>query len=307
MILGHDSQKEYFKKTVKKGLGHAYLFYGPEHVGKLTFAKSLAKTFFCGSAHGVLDKVCYACSGCVKIENDVHPSVTLLDLEHTLLSEKEERKKIPIEDITELKRIFSYASSGKDYRIAIINDADKMSSDAANSFLKLLEEPGEMSLFILIAPSRESLISTIASRAVPIRFSPVPNGVFKSFLEANKVRDKESILDLSFGRPGIMIRLIEERGFYEEETKRASTYASAFKNGIPELFRISGDLAGNPKEVRKFSEFLVRSLRESVLHGGGKKEIESLKWILHVSSLLESTNINPRLALDAMSVKSQER
>src|SRR3989338_3739419 len=308
MIIGHESQKQYFIKALARGLSHAYLFYGPEHIGKLTFAKTLAKTLFCKNATSGLGKECGVCADCVQIEKDAHPSVVVLDLEHTLMSEKDERKNIPIEDISELKRLFAYAP-GTGWRIAIINEAEKMSRDAASSFLKLLEEPCENSLFILISPSREILFSTIVSRAVPIRFSPSSVVAMGEYL-AVKVRDEDkekAILNLSFGRPGIMLRLIEDKVFFAEEEKKIRDFESALKKGVPELLRISSAVAGNPKEARKFGEFLVKSLRESLLSGErDKHRIDTIKWLTNTLSLLESTNINPRLALDAMSIRASE-
>ena len=302
MILGHELQKEYFKKALKKGLAHAYLFYGPAHVGKLTFAKTIAKALFCKNAALAPEKICDLCRDCRRVEENTHPSLTLLDLKHTLLSKKDERKNIPIEDISELKRLFSYAPSRGEWRIAIINEAEKMSLDAANSFLKLLEEPGGYSLFILITSSPDAVISTIASRAIPIRFSRVADATLLKYLE-EKIPDisrRESILSFALGYPGNMLRLCEEKGLLEAEAKKLASFQSASKRGIPELFRISANVSGDPELRREFSDFLIRSLRDSLFQNPASATV--LKRVLEIAYLLESTNINPRLALDTMAL-----
>ena len=142
-LIGHDRQIQFLNSCRTRGtLPHAYLFHGPEHVGKLTIALMLAQSFFCPEvSKDDMRSVCGTCQSCQAIANYRHPSIFFLDTAHTLVSKKENRKEIPIEDIRELKRILSFAPQGNQWRLAIINEAEKMSTEAANAFLKLLEEP----------------------------------------------------------------------------------------------------------------------------------------------------------------------
>jgi DNA polymerase-3 subunit delta' len=281
MILGHERQLEYLNKVFEKGrLSHAYLFYGPEHVGKFTVAKHLAD---------LLDK----------------PEVFILDPQHTLLSRKEERKDIPIEDIRELKRLLSLAPGSGRWRVVIINDADKLSAPAADASLKLLEEPGPRVIFILITPSLESIPQTIVSRLQPIRFSLVPEKILDGFMEKRiqDVKLRRSMIALSAGKPGILIRLLEDKDYWKAERKMLENIISIVKNGLlAEAFLFSEEVARIEALRERALEYIMRIVRQSMLEDANRinilKKASILKRISRISDLLSTTNINSRLAMD---------
>ena len=231
MILGHERQIKYLETVIKKNrMAHAHLFFGPEHVGKLVIAKMVAKALFCPHAKGGLMNVCHKCEACQKIEKNMHPEVIFLDTEHTLVSKKETRKDIPIDDIRELKRVLSFAPHGAAWRVVIINEAEKMSAEAANAFLKILEEPGDLTLIILITSSRELLLPTILSRTQQIGFSLVSDEILKKFLEREKKygESHEEMLKIAGGRAGVLMRMREEKTFLSEER----TFFGAIQKGL---------------------------------------------------------------------------
>lgn len=282
-IIGHERQLEYLNKAFQKGrISHAYLFYGPEGVGKFTVAKYFA---------GLFD----------------NPEIIILDRGHTLVSEKEERKDIPIEDIRELKRRLSLAPEGARWRIIIINEAEKLSHPAADAFLKLLEEPGTQTVFILITASRESLPQTIISRSVPIRFSLVPDNVIANAVKQSLgiAASPEEILLFTSGRPGVMMKILEDEEYFNEERKLIKEIASLLKGGaLPDAFLLSAKAAGDEEKRRKVIEYVMRITRKRMLDnketGGASRDAVALKKISRIADILETTNVNPRLALDVM-------
>lgn len=289
MILGHNRQLEYFQKVFERGrLAHAYLFYGPDQVGKMTVAEWLVKKLQC------------------------EKNVILLDTEHTLLSKKEERKEIPIEDIRELKRIFSLAPPEGRWRAAVINEAEKMSRDAANAFLKLLEEPGTRTLFLLLTEDRELVLPTIASRALPMRFSPLPDNAIRAFLET-KVKDallREDIVKFSAGRPGVAVRLAENQEEFLRERRLAAAVGAVYRGGTPAALRLSERIAGNRVLRQKAVEYLIRALRRDLYQESAEKRgiyAEKLKKVNHLAALLDTTNVNPRLALDVIFIAAGQK
>lgn len=281
MILGHERQKEYFRKVLKKGtLAHAYLFHGPDGVGKFTFAKSLAEKLAGGNPHNIF----------------------LLDLEHTLLSQKEERKKIPIEDIQELKRIFSLAVPAGQWRAAIINEAEKLSDDAANAFLKLLEEPGARTVFFLITSGKDLLPSTVVSRTQGIGFSYVSARDLLAHIAPLKIDTgkREEILWLAFGRPGEMIRLVQDNAYFEQEKKFVKELEAALTGGAPQIFKFTAKAAADEDLRAKAAIRTMRFLRQSLIVHPEITLAATIKRTYKVLTTLESTNVNPRLALDVL-------
>lgn len=315
MIIGHERQMKYLDTIIERGrLAHAYLFYGPEHVGKLTVAKWLAKKLHCDKGG------CEVCYDCRMIGSDSHPYVTLLDTEHTLLSKKvprlegrdggtmglaKERKEIPIDDIRELKRLFALTPAGGGWRAVIINEAEKMSTEAANAFLKLLEEPGSRALFILITEDRESVLPTIASRALPMRFSPLPDNAIRAFLET-KVKDallREDIVKFAAGRPGVAVGLAENKEAFLRERRLAAAVGAVCRGGTLAALRLSERIAEDRVRRGKAVEYLIRALRRDLREESSEKRgisVEKLKKVNYIAALLDTTNVNPRLALDAM-------
>ncbi len=282
MILGHERQKEYFRRILNSPSGegclaHAYLFHGPEGVGKFAFAQEIAKNLDC-------------------------PYPIILDTQHTLLSKKEERKKIPIEDIQELKRLFSLTAPGKQWRIAIVNEAEKLSDDAANAFLKLLEEPGERTIFFLITPVKDLVFPTLASRTQTISFSYVSAKDLLAYLQPkiSDLQKRKDILALSFGRPGEMIKLMRDQEYFEKEKRFIKTLQTCLSGGAPPIFKFTEKAAGDEDLRAKTGIWTMRLLREALLANPKAALSNTAKRALKVLAVLESSNVNPRLALDVL-------
>ncbi|TSC78426.1 MAG: DNA polymerase III subunit delta' [Parcubacteria group bacterium Gr01-1014_33] len=323
MILGHERQIKYLETVLKKNrMAHAYLFYGPEHVGKLTIAKSFAKALRCqkkiipisrdrGESVSLFGE-CGECVSCAGIENDADPEVLRLDALHTLISEKETRKEIPIKDIRELKRIFSLAPLGNAWRVVIINEAEKMSAEAANAFLKLLEEPGAQTLILLVTSSRELLFSTIMSRTQQIQFSLVPHAEINGFLEKKRLpaEERKELCRIARGRPGVLHTLLEDKDALAEERKFLAGVSTGIEEGdIPAAFRIHEHIASDPELRVKYIECAMEILRAKLLLANTPETAlffaKKLKNALRMRTLIETTNVNPRLCLDAFTLGVQ--
>lgn len=283
MVLGHERQIEYLNKVIRRGrLAHAYLFYGPEHVGKFTVAKHFA---------GLLNAA----------------EVIILSPEHTLVSKKEKRKDIPIDDIRELKRRLSFAPEGSKWRVVIINEAEKLSDSAADAFLKLLEEPGELTLIILVTSSCELLLPTIISRTQSIRFSMVAEEALLKFIKSQEEDKKkqELILAIAAGRPGIAMRLMEAKDRFTEEMKFLQNLNYILqKKEIPEAFHLAEKIAHEEELRDKTVEYVFRILRKNLLESAGTKDIAplvlKLRKITRIADIMETTNVNPRLGMDTL-------
>jgi len=305
MILGHQRQIEYLQKVLERGmLAHAYLFYGPEHVGKFTIAKALAKIFYCEFYRSLasIANICNECRECRLVEANLHPYITILDAEEASIS---------IDDIRELKKKFSFRAIGNQQRAVIINRAEKMTLEAANAFLKLLEEPGEKAIFLLVSASRELLPATIVSRTQPLWFSLVSEKILDQFLKT-KILDetiKKEILRYAAARPGIMLKLLLQKEYLLEERKFSHALDAALDGSLPQTLQLAAVNWREDYFPLRLADGIIEKLRhkaikQAIASGSARPYISRLKEAHRILLLLETTNINLRLALDALLLNS---
>lgn len=151
-LLGQPEAIEQLQKAVAQkrvGLHHAWLFTGPAGSGRSLLAKAFAAALQC-EANG-----CGRCQQCTLAMADAHPDINLLATE---------RVQISIEEVRQLVSRSATSSSIGEYRIAIIEDADRMTERTSNVLLKALEEPEANTIWMLCAPSVSDLLPTIRSR-----------------------------------------------------------------------------------------------------------------------------------------------
>ncbi len=161
-IIGQETAKKVLQNGLRQQkISHAYLFHGPAGSGQLKMAFSFAKALVC------LEKGVDACGHCIecrKMEHGNHPDFLLVEPDGS---------SIKIDQIRELQRIFSYRSEAGNRKIYIIQDADKMTVQAANSLLKFLEEPPAPAVAMLLTDNVQSILPTIRSRTQPVLFTAV--------------------------------------------------------------------------------------------------------------------------------------
>ncbi len=163
-ILGQAEPLRQLSRAIESGrLAHAYLFEGPNGVGKSMAARALARMLLCPQKGA-----CSNCPDCELIKQDKHPLVRTYTLPRA-------SRNIGVDVIRDdLIPFFSLKSAPGEYKIAIIDPADALSEEAANMLLKTLEEPGRWSLLMLLTATAEALLPTIRSRALRIRFGRIP-------------------------------------------------------------------------------------------------------------------------------------
>lgn len=310
MILGHERQIKYLEQVLKSGrFAHAYLFYGPEGIGKFTIAKAAAKFFNCQNHPSFRETD--ECGQCKLIEKNLHPQVIILDPENTLVSKKETRKEIPIGDIRELKRKLIFAPAPNEWRVVIINQADKMSREAQDAFLKLLEEPGPQTLIMLVTAAQELLAPTIISRTQPIHFSLVPEKLLAELLKSRKADSAEEILFFPRGRPGVMIKMLGDQEYLEQEKKIFKQVSSLLeRREVGEAFLLADKVSWSEelrtKVVSVTMELLRIKLKKNIGGGDLVKRVNTFKKLNSIATLMETTNVNPRLAMDVFFLEALE-
>lgn len=200
---------------------HALLLQGRSGIGKLAFARALAQALLCEKPQqGGFS--CGRCTSCNWFLQDAHPDFRLLQPE--ALGEPEEsggQKKpsrhITIEQVRELTDFINLTTHRNGWRIVLIHPAEAMNINSANALLKILEEPPQHTLFILVSHKPHQLLSTMRSRCHKIDM-PVPARMEAlNWLREQGVREPEICLAQAGGAPLEALALAEEK--YQQERR----------------------------------------------------------------------------------------
>ena len=155
-------------------VSHAYLFVGPRGVGRHNAAIAFAQLLNCERADG---DACGQCRTCTLIASGQHPDVRVVDVAQGRLLDPEDTTKtgIGIKQVLALRREVVYPPYQSRWKVYVLVDAEAMTNEAANSLLKVLEEPPARVVIVLIAESTVPLLPTVVSRCQLVRFSLIPS------------------------------------------------------------------------------------------------------------------------------------
>ncbi len=180
-LRGHDRVVSTLRRTLEQGrFPHALLFVGPEGIGKHSFAKRLAQALLCERVPESQLDPCGVCPGCLQVMAGSHPDLLQV-------GKPEDRQELPIRVIRDLCLDLGLKPMSGRRKVAIVDDADDLNDEAANAFLKTLEEPPEGSTLILVGTSAEGQLDTILSRCRVVRFDPLPSMELASLLLEQKI------------------------------------------------------------------------------------------------------------------------
>jgi len=229
-IIGQNRVKQILKRAFEQHrVPHGYLFHGNEGVGKEFMAIEQAKALLCTELEG---DSCDRCANCLRINKFSHPDLIYIFPAPTSVKPEEEQQVfqslvenpyrriqlwanpiISIERIRALKRKTALKSFEGKGRVVIIIEAEKMTQAAANSLLKILEEPPEKMNLILVTSHLNQLLDTIISRCQPVRFAPLPEDEIQKMLiqRENTTPEKAQIAArIAFGNYRRACDLLEE-------------------------------------------------------------------------------------------------
>lgn len=175
MYIGHQKQQEIFRRAVKNDkLMHAYIFSGVKGIGKRRFAINVAKAIMCEKKSFFTD---CDCQYCTQTDLGTNPDLHIYEEQKTSPNGKvlNEDTAININNVRKIIESVAMTPFSAKYKAYIIDNADKLtdSFDAATALLKTLEEPSENTIFFLITDKFDTVLHTIRSRCIHIRFSPL--------------------------------------------------------------------------------------------------------------------------------------
>jgi DNA polymerase-3 subunit delta' len=315
-VIGQDrilSLLDYSLKT--NAIAHAYLLVGPRHVGKGTLAVNLAQALNCDGP----EVPCGECRSCQRISEGKHADVTPIGLDS--------RTEIGIDDIRGLQRLANLPPYEGKCKVFIIDEAEYLSTEAANSLLKILEEPPPRVVWLLLAAEEERLLPTIISRCQRLELKPVSSERVQEVLvnSYNLDTDKAQLLTrLCHGRLGWAVSVLANDDILQQRSQKIDRLVSLLTAGLEQRFAYAQELAVQFSQNRKAGaetiEVWLDWWRDLMLTKGGCQDaiinvdyrtvleeqasglsLSEIKESLTNLGLLQeaiSKNVNPRLALE---------
>lgn len=266
-LRGHAEQREMFRRTIQRQrLSQSYLFVGPEGIGKQQFARRLAQALLCQNRVEDPTEACGQCTGC-------RPFLAGSSPDFLYVGCPEGKREIPVALLVGsperrgqegLCHDLSLAPLPGSRKVAIVNDADAMNEEGANSFLKTLEEPPPRAVLILIASNLDAILPTIRSRCQLVRFSPLAKSDIDELLLslglAESTNDAQFASALCEGSLTVACQLLDlelralRQLLYMQLSQTGFSGLGLSKQLVEGLAKISSETA----EQRRNAQWLIR-------------------------------------------------
>ena len=261
-------------KNIGQQMTHSWLFTGPAGSGRSNAAVAFASALVCPSGG------CNKCNECLSATSGSHADVELI---------RTEGLSIKIDEIRDLISRASWAPSVANYRVVVIEDADRLTESASNALLKVIEEPGARTVWLLCAPTLTDVLPTIRSRCRHLALhTPSIKAVTKLLIERDQIKPElaEYAARISQGHIGVARHLATNKEMRDERLKSLRVPSmltdlnSAYKAAAL-LVDAAKQRAENDSEIRNSAE--IEKLKQawgatgSKLASGGSKAIKELE------------------------------
>ena len=271
-LLGNENSKEKLGAAIERGtLPHAILIVGPKGSGKRTLAKEISAALNCENKNSDRFSLpCCSCNTCRRIKENNYTDITYLKRD-------KDRATIGVEEVRNFRSDMFLSSTESSYKIYVIEDADKLTHNAQNALLTVLEEPPKNVIILLLASSLDNILTTIKSRAQSIFMSRFDRDTLKEYLikKSDKARNLErasresfdSIIISSDGILGKAISLLSENDALENAEERAViiNIISSLRSSAQysELYSAISSLPTGRQEFLFSLELLLSAIRDA--------------------------------------------
>ncbi len=300
---------------------HAYIFSGPEGIGKRTLARIFASSLLCNSRN--CETRCGDCQPCHLFDSGSNPDFYVMEADGATIS---------VDEVRRMQQDISIRPLYSEKKVYLIIEADKMTVQAQNCLLKTLEEPPRYAVIILTASNSNSMLETIRSRSIIYSFRKNTDDEIKACILKSGAVDSGSIdyvVSYADGVPGKALKLIESEDFRVNRDRAIEVILRLKDSKLIEIFNIYDFFEENKDNIDTILDIMLlfyrdlliakKSGNENILINSDKKDI-ILKNVdgFEISRLIENIaaientrrnikqNANYQLVIEVMLMKLQE-
>lgn len=265
-IVGHEDIISHFKYSIKNNkISHAYLISGEDDSGKMTLAKAFTMALQCEGLDPSkgLDNIdsCGVCSSCKQLKTSNHPDVIYVTHEKASIGVGDVRDQVNNDII-----IKPYSSQ---YKVYIIDEAEKLTIEAQNALLKTLEEPPDYALILLLSNNINSLLETIQSRTMIMETKAIDKDRIKKFLMVkHQIPDYQADLSSIFaqGNIGKAISYVSSERFTDIRDSALNILKNINNMESYEIISTIGDLDKNKDDIYNILDLVLLWYRDVLMY-----------------------------------------
>jgi DNA polymerase-3 subunit delta' len=294
-IVGHEWAVRLLSSAVaNERIGHAYLITGPDHIGKMTLARTFAQALNCTAESGL--RPCGECRACTLIHDDKHPDVRLI------LPEVSARgaPSIKIEQIRQLQQDLSLSAYEARYKVALLKRFDTANLNAANAFLKTLEEPPGKVILLLTASDSDTILPTINSRCRTVRLRPIAKMLIEETLMTGhhvKTEEANLLAHLADGRLGWAVRAHGDPDLLRERQAQLDSLYRALGGTLVARFALAESLSRKAEALPPLLRTWLGWWRDVAMLAFGRRTDDSISNIDQVELMHEMAGRWPKLGV----------
>ncbi len=258
-IVGQPVIAESLRNAVAgRMVANGYLFCGPKGCGKKHTAFVFAQALNCKAAPSM--RPCGQCSTCMRVKNSNHPNIEYI---------RPTGQSIKIKQIRQLISEVSKKPYEEGYKVIVVEEAEKMTHDAQDAFLKTLEEPPQNTVFLLLAENQYAILPTILSRCQVFQFKPVDSRAIEAYL-AKAFSYPETKIKLASkyanGIIGRAVEILEGEQCFEARDFHIRLLDAAIKGHGQEACGMATEKILDRAEAEGFLAFALEWLRDLLVY-----------------------------------------
>lgn len=283
-ILHEDIAENLIENIRNRVSNQAYIFLGEKGVGAMECAKLFASALVCKNGDMA---PCGTCNACLMARADSHPDIIMVSPLPT-------KRNITVDQIRGVVSDAYTKPYESEKKVYIITYGDEMNEQAQNAFLKVLEEPPEYAVFVILAENNESLLETIRSRCTAIKFNPVSDKKIREYIKAKfpeSIEKTDFLVQYAGGVAGDIEKILSTENFQVLRHQSLDKLAELLSYRMLDSYIVAGFLEENKDDVELIFKFWQGFLRDIMLIGQDAKNlVQSTDFIDTLINLANRTD-----------------